>query len=236
MKKFNMKYIFLAFFSSLIFLASCTKDYYEDGGVHDAKYNGTIMQFLKSRPELFDTLIKVIEYTKYAQLLNDPAANVTFFAPSNQSIKRSMLALNRQLYFSGKDSTHSVSQVSPAVWEKFLGLYIYKDKYLLKDYPQIDTSNLLIYPGQGYISLSGQPMNIGTVYNDVRSTNSAGVEQIIKYAGYRQLLINYSNPIATSDIQPTNGVLHVLNFTKHTFGFYTYDFTNDAINKGIIYK
>lgn len=235
MKRFNIKYIFLAIISSLVLLASCTKEYYDDGGVHNAKYDGTIMQFLKSRPELFDTLVKVIEYTKYAQLLNDPKANVTFFAPTNQSIKRSMLALNRQLYFSGQDSTHSVAQVAPEVWEKFLGLYIYNDKFLLKDYPQIDTTNLLVYPGQGYISISGKPMNIGTVYNDVVSKNSAGIEQIVKYAGYRQLLINYSNPIATSDIQPNNGVLHVLNFSRHTFGFYTYDFTNDAINKGIIY-
>lgn len=236
MERLNIKHIFLAIISSLVLLASCSKEYYEDGGLHEAKYDGTIMQFLKSRPELFDTLVQVIGYTKYAQLLDDPSANVTFFAPTNQSIMRSMLRLNEQLYFSGQDSTHSVSQVAPEVWEKFLGLYIYNEKYLLKDYPQVDTTNLLVYPGQGYISANGLAMNIGTFYNDVVSKNSAGVEQVIKYAGYRQVIINYSNPVATSDIQPNNGVLHVLNFTKHTFGFYTYDFTLDAISKGIIYE
>jgi len=235
MKNINIKHVFLAFISSLLLLASCTKDYYEDGGVHDPKYDGTIMAFLKSRPELFDTLVKVLEYTKYAELLDKPDANITFFAPCSQSINRSIYALNNQLYIKGQDTIFDVKQVSPEVWEKYLGQYIYEDKYLLKDYPQIDTANMLVYPGQGYISISGEPMNIGSFYYDVVSKNNAGVEQVIKYAGYRQILINYSNPVATSDIQPTNGVLHVLNFSKHAFGFYTYDFSQSAINEGVIY-
>lgn len=235
MKKIDIKFVFLAIISSLVLLASCTKEYYEDGGVHDPKYDGTIMSFLKTRPELFDTLVKVLEYTKYAELLDNPNANVTFFAPCSQSINRSIIALNEQLYVRGQDTIFDVSQVSPEIWEKYLGQYIYKDKYLLKDYPQIDTANILVYPGQGYIAINGEPMNIGSYYNDVVSKNNAGVEQIIKYAGYRQLMLNYSNPIATSDIQPNNGVLHVLNFSKHTFGFYTYEFALNAINAGIIY-
>lgn len=235
MKNLTIKYLFLAMISSLVLLASCTKEYYEDGGVHSPTYDGTILSFLKSRPELFDTLVKVLEYTKYAELLDNPAANVTFFAPCSQSINRSILALNQQLFVRGQDTIHDVRQVSPEVWEKFLGQYVYNDKYLLKDYPQLDTANMLVYPGQRYISMGGEPMNVGSYYHDVVSKNNAGVEQIIKYAGYRQLMLNYSNPVATSDIQPTNGVLHVLNFTKHAFGFYTYEFSLNAINTGIIY-
>ena len=235
MRKFNIKQVFVAFISSLVVLASCTKEYYEDGGVHSPKYDGTIMQFLKSRPELFDTLVKVAELTKYAELLDDPNANITFFAPASQSINKSVIALNRTLFARGQDTVKDVKQISPEVWEKFLGYYIYNDRYLLKDYPQIDTNDYLTYPGQGYLSLNGEAMNIGTFYNDVVSKNNAGVEQVMKYAGYRQILINRSNPVATSDIQPINGVLHVLQFSRHTFGFYSYDFSTNAINKGIIY-
>jgi len=235
MIKINIQYVFLAFISFLMMLASCTKEYYDDGGVHNPKYEGTILEFLKSRPELFDTLVKVLEYSRYAQLLDNPSANVTFFAPTNQSINRSVQTLNAQLFLRGQDTILDVRQVAAAVWEKFLGLYIYNDKYLLKDYPQIDTNNLLIYPGQGYISLADRPLNIGTLYNDVVSKNSAGVEQVIKYAGYRQIVLNYRNPVATSDIQPSNGILHVLNFSKHAFGFFTFDFSLNAINAGIIY-
>lgn len=235
MRSLNIKYVFLTIISTLVVLASCTKDYYEDGGVHQAKYDGTIMQFLQSRPELFDTLVKVIEYTKYADLLKDPNANVTFFAPTNQSINSSVISLNYQLFNKGQDTILNVNQIDPAVWEKFLGRYLYQDKYQLKDYPQIDTANLLVFPGQGYISMGGEPINIGTFYNDVVSKNNDGVVQRIKYAGYRQVLINYTNPVATSDIQPNNGVIHVLNFSKHSFGFSTYEFVLEAINTGVIY-
>lgn len=235
MRKLTIKHVFVAFISALVVLASCTKEYYQDGGVHNPKYDGTIMQFLKSRPELFDTLVKVAEMTKYGSLLDDPNANVTFFAPASQSINKTVISLNRELFAKGQDTVLDVRQISPEVWEKFLGYYIYNDRYTLKDYPQIDTNDILTYPGQGYISYNGEAMNIGTFYNDVVSKNNAGIEQVMKYAGYRQILINRSNPVATSDIQPTNGVLHVLNFSKHSFGFYTYDFINNAINKGIIY-
>lgn len=235
MTKFNLKQIVFPFFLSLIFLASCKEEYYQDGGVHKAQYDGTILSFLKSRPELFDSLVKVIDLAGYSSLLDKPDANITFFAPANQSVARTILELNRRLYFTGQDTVLNLDQVSPSVWNKYLSMYIYEDKYLLKDYPQVDTNDILTYPGQGYISIKGEPVNIGVFYNDVTSKNSAGVVQVIKYAGYRQVLIGYFNPVATSDIQPTNGIVHVLQFNRHSFGFNAYDFTTNAISSGISY-
>ncbi|WP_039054360.1 fasciclin domain-containing protein [Sphingobacterium sp. T2] len=232
---FNIKLLFLAFMSIGIAMSSCKQDYYMDGGVHNPNYDGTILQFLKSRPELFDTLVKIIDMSEYASLLNDPNAKITFFAPTNQSIVKSMGVLNRQLYSNGHDTLLDVRQVSPAVWNKYLARYIFNDKYLLKDFPQIDTNNMLAYPGQGYLSIKGDPINIGTFYNDVITRNNAGVEQIVKYAGYRQIVVAYSNPVATSDIQPVNGAVHVLQFQKHSFGFSSFDFATDAINYGFTY-
>lgn len=234
-KNNNLKFVFLTIISLIMGLSSCKKEHYIDGGLHNPNYDGTILQFLKSRPELFDTLVKVVSLADYETLLDDPNANITFFAPTSQSITKSITALNRQLYLKGQDTVLNVNQVAPEVWKKYLAKYIFPDKYLLKDYPQIDTSDMLAYPGQGYLAINGEPMNIGTFYNDVVTKNSAGVTQIVKYAGYRQILMNYNNPVATSDIQPTNGVVHVLQFARHSFGFFTYDFANDAMNKGISY-
>lgn len=39
--------------------------------------------------------------------------------------------------------------------------------------------------------------------------------------------------VATSDIQPTNGVVHVLRLTDHAFGFEPYLFATKAINATI---
>ncbi|SKC07681.1 Fasciclin domain-containing protein [Sphingobacterium nematocida] len=235
MAKFNIKHIFFTVMISLMAFASCKKEYYEDGGVHNPKYEGTILQFLKSRPELFDSLVKVIDLAGYSELLNDPNENLTFFAPANESINNSMELLNLQLYARAQDTVLDLKQVSPEVWKKFLSRYIFKNRYLLKDYPQIDTNDMFTYPGQIYLSIGGEPTTIGTFYNDVSSKNNAGVEQIIKYAGYRQVLIDFREPVATSDIQPNNGVVHVLRYRTHSFGFSAFDFTSAAMSKGITY-
>src|SRR5690606_14607239 len=90
------------------------------------------------------------------------------------------------------------------------------------------------YPGQAYVSFQGRTMNIGVVYHDANG---------IKYTGYRQLLYSYVNDfvnndltnayVATSDIQPTNGVIHVLRFIDHKFGFDESLFISKAVAAGI---
>lgn len=235
MNKLNIMRALFLFVVSMTVFASCNKDSYLDGGVHDPTYDGTILEFLKSRPELFDSLVKIVEITEYDQLLDNPQSNITFYAATNQSIIKTVEQVNRQLFSRGQDTVLNMSQISKDVWHKYLSRYIFRDKYLLKDYPQIDTLDILTYPGQGYLTIEGEAVNIGTFYNDVKSKNSAGIEQTIKYAGYRQIVIDYSNPVATSDLQPINGAVHVLKFETHSFGFSSFEFSRDAVNEGITY-
>lgn len=233
MKTINMKVVFAVAISFLL-LSACTKEYFLDSGVHQPVYNGSNMQYLESRPELFDSLVQIVKIAGLENEVNK--ANTTFFVPPNVSIRKSIRNLNSYLYRQGLDTVVDLAQVDSAVWKKYLSRYILKDKYVLKDFPQIDTNNRQVYPGQGYITYNGEAMNIGVNYNDVASKNSAGVEQIIKYAGYRQLFISYgfiNSPVATSDLQTNNGVLHVLNFQLHSFGFDSYEFVTAAYNVGI---
>lgn len=230
---------------SIIMMSSCQKEYYLDDGVHDAQYDGTTMQFLASRPELFDSLTRIIKLSGLEEVIN--TGPVTFFAPPNASINKSVVMLNSYLYLNGQDTVLELSQIDPSVWRKYLARYIVDDTFLLKDFPQIDTMNLEVYPGQGYLSYLDEPMNIGVLYNDVTSENSAGVVQTIKYAGYRQLYLSYvydfsdessatqfiTAPVATSDIQTHSGALHVLNFSKHSFGFDANDFVGNAYSIGV---
>ena len=65
----------------------------------------------------------------------------------------------------------------------------------------------------------------------------------VKYVGPRQILYSYIYDItvsdlknayvATSDIQPKNGVVHVLRMTDHDFGFDRRLFALKAIEEGI---
>lgn len=214
--------------------ASCKKEYYLDSGIHDPNFNGTIVDYLNTRPEYFDTLVNIIEFAGLTDELSNE--EVTFFAPPNGSISKSVRSLNRYLLNDGKDTVSDYKQIKAEVWRELLGLYIFKDKYSLKDVPQLDTMDIEAYPGQSYESLSGRPMIMGVIY-----ANAGGV----KYAGYRQLWFSYINdfskpkteriniPVATSNIAPINGFLHVLAFKYHNFGFSNSNFILKATSKGI---
>lgn len=230
-----IKSILAVFVVTSCLLISCSKDnYFVDTGVHQAKYNGTILEYLKSKPVLFDSLVQVIDVAGMNDVFQKES--VTFFAPASSCIFRAVKNLNQFLRYNGKDTVSKLQQIKPQVWKDMLSQYVFKGSYLLKDVPQIDTMAINAFPGQGYVSLGGRPMNIGVVYNDAGG---------VKYVGYRQLVLSFisdfSNPrgsmintsIATSDIQPTNGVLHVLKFQYHSFGFESARFINAAISAGI---
>ncbi len=247
MKHKNINLLVLAV---LLFLASaCNKEYYVDSGVLTPNYNGTILQYLKSKPAMFDTTVRVIALAGMDEVLDKE--NVTFFAPTSSSIYKSVKALNAYLLQNGRDTVKQLSQIKPEVWRKTLSLYIFKGTNRLKDYPQIDTLAYTAFPGQSYSSYGGgRIMNIGVIFNDASSGNTS-----IKYAGYRQLFLSYIKdftkpqqslvniPVATSDIAPNNGIIHVLRqatlsgstlVNKHNFGFVNDIFINDVMASGIM--
>lgn len=234
MKKLKSIYLLLLAIICQLCATSCQdKSYLEDGGIADPYFNGTVMDFLESRPDLFEELVEVIHYADMEDVFERD--EITFFAPTDWSIERSMERLNYNWYnLQGKDSVSRITQVKPEVWRELLSLYIIKDRYVLRDIAQLDTAAMGAYPGQAYVSYESRPMNMGVVYHDANG---------IKYAGYRQLLYSYVNDfvnndltnayVATSDIQPINGVVHVLRFIDHSFGFNESMFISKAIAAGI---
>lgn len=215
--------------------ANCqSDDYYYDGGKHNPYYNGTVWSYLNSRPDYFKTLVEVIDIAGMKNVF-DGEEEITFFAPTDWSIKGSVKRLSDYLYATGEDSIQDLRQIKPEIWKEFLSLYIVPERLLLKDVPQIDTTAVSAYPGSAYYSYGGRPMNAGVVYYDANG---------VKYAGARQLIYSYVNDfatydmknayVATSDIQPTNGVVHVIRFTDHNFGFNVMDFVMKALNAGIV--
>ncbi|MBO9674745.1 MAG: fasciclin domain-containing protein [Sphingobacteriaceae bacterium] len=243
MIKKNYKTLLFSIIGILSVLTSCKK-YYVETGVHDAQYNGNIMQYMEEKKPFFDSTLTVIKLAGLTDVISKE--NITFFAPPSGSIFKSIKRLNIELRVTGKDTVSQLSQIKPEVWRNILSQYIFKGANRLKDYPQRDTLSYLAYPGQGYTSYGGRIMNVGVIFNDAVVYNSSGAEiSRVAYAGYRQLYLAYipdmSNPqvalvnipVATSDIQPSNGVLHVLNKVKHNFGFNTNVFIEQAISAGI---
>ncbi len=228
--KAYLKYIkkaTLCFLSALVLMfGACKKSYYVDGGLSDPNFKGNMLQYLQAKPFYFDTVATVIKMAGLEQ--NFQQDDMTFFAPTDHAIGRIILYTNQYLYQSGKDTIKTLSEISPAIWRKYLERYMFHGANKLKDYPQVDLLIKALYPGQNYYSYGGDILNIGVVYDDVNG---------IKYAGYRHLVISYipdlnqpltwyTNYISSSDIKPTNGVVHTLN-DYTLFGFNS-DFINDV--------
>lgn len=222
--------------SMLITATGCKKDYYTDTGLQKAEFDGTIMQYLKSKPDYFDSVVKVIHLAGMDDVFEKE--DITFFAPADSCINFAIRFLNIQLSNQGRPLVYRLEQIKPEVWRRQLSRYVFKGKKSMNDYPQIDPDNLSAYPGQIYASYDGLLMNIGVVYNDAGG---------VKYAGYRHLKISYipsasaprdfeswySADVASVNVSPTNGYVHVLRYPTHIFGFEQGQFIEDAISQGI---
>ncbi|RWU05071.1 fasciclin domain-containing protein [Pedobacter chitinilyticus] len=223
---------------AIITITSCKKDYYKDTGLAKATFDGTILQYLESKPLHFDTLAKIIKLAGMENTFNNE--EITFFAPPDPTIQVSIRELNQRLLSIGRDTVSKLEDIKPQAWKILLSSYIFKGTNRLKDYKQVDTLALDTYAGQGYLAYSNVPYNIGVVYNDAKNDNI-----VIKYAGYRQLMISYipdwTNPkkywinalVSSSDINPKNGIVHALKIERHAFGFNTGIFSEIALQFGI---
>ena len=215
----------------ILLSTACKKDdYYVDGGLANPIFEGDVLAYLESKPREFDTIARIIKIAGMEEAFRKE--EFTFFAPRDENIK-SLIGtidrggINELLYYVGRDTIKTLEDVDPEIWKKYLQRYIFQGKKKLMDYPQIDFNLLNIYPGQNYYSANNTVSNIGVVYNDAVSSDKTSS---IKYMGYRQLHISFipdvSQPsswitvkVASSDIQPTNGIVHVLDHTNGTFGF-----------------
>lgn len=228
MRYFNKNFIKTSIFlvMATIALAGCQKDeYYIDGGTANPAFDGTVLQYLESKPVQFDSLVQVVKLAGLEDMFNNE--EITFFAPTDRTIK-DMIGrldqggLNWDLYTAGRDTIQVLSDVDSLIWRKYLLRHVFKGKNKLMDYPQIDFGQLLTFPGEYFYSYNNAVSNIGVVFNDAEG---------VRYLGYRRLHISYVPDVArptenwyrtsvsSSDIQPSNGVVHILDVNDARLGF-----------------
>lgn len=236
MKK--LKHFIYSLFITGFLVSGCQKsDYFINTGKQNAEFSGTVFEYLKSKPG-FDSITKIISLAGLTDVFNKE--NITFFAPADSCVKLTLNSLNQVLVRSGKQEVTRLEQIKPEVWKRQICRYMFKSVKSMNDFPQLDPSNLSAYPGQIYASYQGDLMNVGVIYN------SAGG---VMYAGYRQLILSYipsisaprdynswfSVTVASVNVKPTNGYVHVLKYPNHFFGFEPGQFVEDVIDKGINY-
>ncbi|MGM9477791.1 hypothetical protein ACS5PU_15275 [Pedobacter sp. GSP4] len=239
-----MKKLIFACAAVLLILNACKRDeYYREGGLADPNFQGNMLQYLQAKKVPFDTVAKIVKLAGMESMFSND--DFTFFAFDDDVIKRTIGTvktdgLNNFLFYAGKDTVKTLDQISPLIWRKYLLRYMFKGVNRLKDYQQIDFDVKSVYPGGLYYSLGGNISNIGVTYATANN---------IKYIGYRQLNLTYIpdaskpndnwyiNAVASSDIKPTNGVVHALAFNLRVngayFGFDRNDFYSDVYYSGL---
>lgn len=214
----RLRFITTMLLLATLLLNACRKDYYVDGGLANPRYNGSIYDYLVNTPYWFDTITYIIDRAGMKEMLQHDS--VTFFSPTDDAVKVVMNALNEYRYYNVLDSVH-LQDIDPEVWRHFLSMYVLKGKYLAKQFARVDPVNVYAYPGINYVMDGGYVLNIGLIYQNYNNVEAVG-PRIIRITDITYDPQNFQNNpsivVATSDIQPNNGVLHVLN-NSHVFGF-----------------
>ena len=188
---------------------ACQDKYYEDGGLANPNYDGSMLNFLETHPK-FDTIARVI---KLAGLENDfSQKDFTFFAPTDKSVRRLILNINVNLRQSGKDTIATLDEIEPETWKKAIQGHMFSGINRMKDYYQLDLGNPGLYPGQYYKALNSNIVNIGVTYADINGIQYAGVRRIaFSYIpDYNQMTSWYTVNVQTHDLKPKNGIVHAL--------------------------
>lgn len=207
--------------------ASCKKDdYFIGGSLHDAQFNGTTYDYLKTNP-LFDTLLLLIDKTGLKDEINAP--NTTFFAPTDYAITKyvkNVVQERMRLATGDENLVFEFGQLDFAMLKDSLRAYIFSEK--------IERAGLNA-TGKYYPAKDGEQRHV-TLWDDPSNDYvSGGLTNIPKYI-YFTKVIGTLDPedngdvpederdmrmrVQTSGILTTNGVLHVLT-NGHTFTFAT---------------
>lgn len=217
----------LALAGVMLIWSGCKKAYFQDAGIANPHYNGSIYDYLAHQPYWFDTITYIIDHSGLKDVLQHDT--VTFFSPTDDAVKQAMNTLNAYRYANLEDSAH-LQDIDSTVWKYFLSMYILNGKHLAASFARVDPTNIFAYPGIDYIMYGGYILNIGLIYQGYSGAEAVG-PRIISVTDITYNPANYRScptiTVMTSDIQPTNGVIHVLN-NSNILGFRSGEFARIA--------
>lgn len=210
-----MKLMIVIALVTVVFTTGCSKDYFADGGTLNPEetmnLNKSTMDYLKSRPEVFDTLTTLIGLTGLEEAVN--ASGSTFLAPKNYSIRN---------YFNLKypdpekrpKSFGEIPEEDMEEIEDIIKNYIIPDKQVVRGDLATTYSYVTTYGGtQGRFNIV-QGDYLGNVNMGARFVIFAlnrGVPGVFD--------LYLSVQVETADLHATNGIVHVLTADTHIFGF-----------------
>lgn len=200
---------------TVVLTSGCSKDYYADGGLQDLDKTETLgmstMDYLKSRPEVFDTLTTLITMAGLESEVNSNGS--TFLAPKNYSIYNFF----KLVYPDPEKRPKSFSEITDEEMEgitKILKNYIIPGKEIVRSGLSTTYSYDTTY--------AGTKARFNIVQDDYLGNVNMGAKYIVfslNLGAPGGAEIYQSVQVETADLHSTNGIVHVLAADSHIFGF-----------------
>lgn len=194
-----------------LLVLSCAKDngFYRHE-LQKTRFNGDIYGYLKSKPGVYDSLIKVIDRVGLNTVLSDDA--VTLFAPTNESFKLAIENLNN-IRRKADQSTEFFSDINYEHLDTMLSQYVIRGK--------INSDSLASKDGRSLTDFRyGHPMH-GKLTQAYSSGYISGGPSVIEFSDTKSSPF-FRNWVTTNtasiNIETDNGLVHVLS-PDHVFGF-----------------
>lgn len=196
----------------LILVCGCAKDkgFYNEN-IQKVTYDGTILEYLKSKPGVFDSLLRVLERTNMQTVLSG-SDKYTLFAPNNQAFQFAIENLNNTRKESDKPLEY-LSNIDLKQLDTMLAQYIIKGAY--------PTDSMLLKDGINLQDFKYKRRMNAKLTTATSSGFEGGGPKVIEYSDTKnsQFTRNWITATTASiNIEAKNGMIHVLS-PSHVFGF-----------------
>ena len=193
-------------------ISSCTKD----GGAYDPvvidkEFKGNTYEYLKSKPGVYDSLVKAIDRIGAQSILRD--SNITLFAVTNPGFQFAFTNLNN-LYAISEKPAQSLSSIAYVQLDTMISQYIIRGRFSADTLRQQQDG--LYMPSVRF----GYPMHAKLSRATASGVLEAGPE-FIQISDTRRSQFNrdwVETNTGSINIKTSNGIVHVVS-ADHVFGF-----------------
>ncbi len=201
--------VYALLMTALLYACAKDKGYYSPTSQQPV-FKGNLYSYLKSKPGVYDSLVKVIDRIGLQKKLED--STVTLFALTNANFQLAIQNLNNTLSVSDKPSQY-LNSVKYEILDSLLCQYIIQGR--------IGSDSLSSQDGKDVLGIRyGYPMHIG-LNKQASSGYLNGGPTIVDLSDTRRSVFNrnwVTTETSSLNIQTDNAVVHVLN-PDHVFGF-----------------
>ena len=192
-KRYKMRTI-LFICITVTLLASCEKDYQHDTGLADGYHDCSMMDYLRSDHNNWDSIVVAIEY----EGTNSDYKEITFFGPTNMSIRKFFLEQT------GETIYHSIREIPVEQVRDMILDYLIEGKKMKETFDYEVKGTLT--GGTEVYSLNNVKLRVYRTQSEFNGIPDIGTEGLKIHAE----ISGQMSSIASADIETNNGVVHSL--------------------------